>query len=292
MVAGTQTTTIRKSVARRLLGRDGVAAYIFLAPWLIGLVGITLGPLIASLGLSFTHYDLFSNPSWIGLANYQQMLADAAFLQSAQVTLNYVVVTVPSILVIALALAIMLDRGVAGLTIYRALFYVPSLLGGSVAIAVLWRQVFGETGMLEPDPLAVPDSRSVVDRPARYGALYAGCPQRLAVRRDDDHFSRRPASDSEGTLRGCRGRRRDERPPLFLRHDPDAHAGHLFQRRARADSWLSGLHLRVHRQRRKWWASRLRLSFTRSTCINRGSPTTTWATRQGWPGSFSSSSPP
>lgn len=133
---------------RRLLGRDGAAAYVFLAPWLIGVIGITLGPLIASLALSFTHYDLFNNPSWIGLANYQQMFADAAFLQSAQVTLNYVVVTVPSILVISLALAIILDRGVAGLTIYRALFYVPSLLGGSVAIAVLWRQVFGETGML------------------------------------------------------------------------------------------------------------------------------------------------
>lgn len=133
---------------RRLLGKDGVAAYIFLAPWLIGLVGITLGPLLASLVLSFTHYDLFNNPSWIGLGNYQQMFADAAFFQSAQVTLTYVVVTVPSILVISLALAIMLDRGIAGLNIYRALFYLPSLLGGSVAIAVLWRQVFGETGML------------------------------------------------------------------------------------------------------------------------------------------------
>jgi multiple sugar transport system permease protein len=131
----------------RLLGRDGRAAYLFLAPWLIGIVGITLGPLVASLALSFTHYDLY-NATWIGLGNYQQMLNDPALLQSMQVTLTYVVVTVPSILVLALLLAMLLDRGLRGLTLYRALFYLPSLLGGSVAIAVLWRQVFGQAGML------------------------------------------------------------------------------------------------------------------------------------------------
>jgi multiple sugar transport system permease protein len=131
----------------RVLGRDGRAAYLFLAPWLIGIVGITLGPLVASLALSFTHYDLY-NATWIGLGNYQQMLNDPALLQSMQVTLTYVVVTVPSILVLALLLAMLLDRGLRGLTLYRALFYLPSLLGGSVAIAVLWRQVFGQAGML------------------------------------------------------------------------------------------------------------------------------------------------
>ncbi|HEV7216129.1 MAG TPA: sugar ABC transporter permease [Chloroflexota bacterium] len=130
------------------MGRDGRIAYVFLAPWLIGLVVITLGPLIASLALSFTHYDLFTNPTWLGLGNYHQMLVDPAFLQSLGVTLTYVVVSVPTILVLSLALALALDRGLRGLTLYRALFYLPSLLGGSVAIAVLWRQVFGASGML------------------------------------------------------------------------------------------------------------------------------------------------
>lgn len=129
-------------------GRDGRVAYVFLAPWLIGLVLITLGPLVASLVLSFTHYDLFTNPAWIGLDNYRQMLADPAFFQSLQVTVSYVVVSVPSILVLSLALALALNRGLRGLTVYRALFYLPSLLGGSVAIAELWRQVFGTNGML------------------------------------------------------------------------------------------------------------------------------------------------
>lgn len=133
---------------RHLFGKDGGVAYLFLAPWLIGLITITLGPLVASFGLSFSHYDLFNTPTWIGLDNYQHMLADASFVDSAQVTLNYVVVTVPTILVLALALAMLLDRGLRGLALYRALFYLPSLLGGSVAIAVLWRQVFGADGML------------------------------------------------------------------------------------------------------------------------------------------------
>jgi multiple sugar transport system permease protein len=132
-----------------MLARRDRVAYLFLAPWLIGLVGITLGPLLASLGLSFTRYDLFTDPRWAGLANYQRMLSgDPSFLQSLSVTAVYVVVSVPSVLVISLALALLLNRGLRGLTLYRALFYLPSLLGGSVAIAILWRRVFGASGML------------------------------------------------------------------------------------------------------------------------------------------------
>ncbi|HET9000756.1 MAG TPA: sugar ABC transporter permease [bacterium] len=129
--------------------RDDLVAYVFLAPWLLGLVGITLGPLLASLALSFTRYDLLSTPRWAGIANYQRMVSgDPSFMQSLGVTVLYVVVSVPSVLVISLALALLLNRGLRGLTLYRALFYLPSLLGGSVAIAVLWRQVFGIGGML------------------------------------------------------------------------------------------------------------------------------------------------
>lgn len=148
MVGKSSAMATRVRGKASLLGRDGAVAYVFLAPWLLGLIFITLGPLIASLALSFSHYDLFNNPTWVGLANYRQMLVDATFLQSFQVTLTYVVVTLPIILVISLALAMLLDRGLRGLTVYRALFYLPSLLGGSVAIAVLWRQVFGADGML------------------------------------------------------------------------------------------------------------------------------------------------
>lgn len=148
-LAAPRPATLRvRPVRRRHMGRDGRVAYLFLAPWLVGLVGITFGPLLASLALSFSHYDLFTNPTWLGLGNYRHMLDDAAFLQSLRVTVTYVVASLPCILVLSLALAMALNRGLRFLAVYRALFYLPSLLGGSVAIAVLWRQVFGQAGML------------------------------------------------------------------------------------------------------------------------------------------------
>jgi len=148
MTVGSPLVKGRQRDKGGFFGRDGRVAYVFLAPWLIGLVGITLGPLIASLVLSFSHYDLFNSPTWIGLGNYRQMLVDPNFIGSLDLTFTYVIVTVPSILIMSLALALLLDHGLRGLTLYRALFYLPSLLGGSVAIAVLWRQVFGANGML------------------------------------------------------------------------------------------------------------------------------------------------
>ena len=134
---------------RRLFRDDGLTAIGFLAPWLVGVIGITLGPLLASLYLSLTHYDLFSAPRWEGLSNYQRMFSgDVRFIQSLKVTFLYVFISVPVLLAFALALAMLLNRGLRGLTAYRALFYLPSLLGSSAAIAVLWRQVFGETGIV------------------------------------------------------------------------------------------------------------------------------------------------
>jgi multiple sugar transport system permease protein len=128
--------------------RDNKAALAFLAPWLIGFVAITLGPVIASLYLSFTDYNLLQNPSFTGLANAQQMLHDPRLHHSLAVTLIYVVVSVPLQLGVALAIAVLLDRGMRGLGFYRSVLYLPSLLGGSVAIAVLWRLVFGSSGLV------------------------------------------------------------------------------------------------------------------------------------------------
>ena len=124
------------------------AAYIFLIPWLIGLFGITLIPIIASLYLSFTRYGILSPPVWIGLENYTKLFTgDRRFIKSIWVTLAYVGWSVPLILIFSLTIAVALNRGLAGLAIYRSLFYVPSLIGGSVGIGLLWREVFGERGV-------------------------------------------------------------------------------------------------------------------------------------------------
>lgn len=128
--------------------REGIAAYVFMSPFLIGLFGLSLGPIIASLLLSFTDYDLLSSPTWVGLGNYRTLLTDAHYLKSLSVTFVFVGLSVPATLAFALLLAAALNRGIRGLTIYRAVFYVPSLLGGSVAIAVLWRELFADGGVV------------------------------------------------------------------------------------------------------------------------------------------------
>jgi multiple sugar transport system permease protein len=124
------------------------AAYLFLLPWFAGLVAITAGPLLASLYLAFTDFHLLAPPRWNGLDNLRGMLGgDGRFWHAARNTLAYVALSVPLVTLSSLVIAVSLNRGLRGLAIYRSLFYIPSLLGGSVAIALLWRQVFGEDGI-------------------------------------------------------------------------------------------------------------------------------------------------
>jgi multiple sugar transport system permease protein len=125
------------------------AGYLFLLPWLVGFFCLTLGPTLASLYLSFNKFDLLTPPEWVGLENYDFMLFwDDRFRQALSVTFTYVVWSVPLKLAVALGLALVLDRGIRGVGLYRALFYLPSLLGASVAIAVLWRQLFDRDGVV------------------------------------------------------------------------------------------------------------------------------------------------
>ncbi|MGH9209306.1 MAG: carbohydrate ABC transporter permease [Acidimicrobiales bacterium] len=142
----------RRSGARRPLDRlrhsDNVVAHLFLLPWFVGLVVISIGPILASLYLSFTDYNLLSPPEWTGLDNYVDMVDDPRFAQSLRVTFAYVLISVPLQLAFALLLAMVLDKGIRGLPLYRAVYYLPSLLGSSVAIAALWRQIFGVDGLV------------------------------------------------------------------------------------------------------------------------------------------------
>ncbi len=140
------TKAVRKGKPRGVQRHTG-AGYAFLTPWLIGFAVITAGPMLASLYLAFTDYDL-SSANWIGFDNFVRMMSDPQFMASVRVTAIYVFVSVPLQLMLALFLAVVLDRGVRGLGIYRSAYYLPSLLGGSVAIAVLWRQLFGYEGLV------------------------------------------------------------------------------------------------------------------------------------------------
>ncbi len=129
----------KRGGVKRIFDRN-IHAYLFLLPWLIGFFGLTLGPALASLYLSFTNYDLLQSPDWVGAANYVRI--------ATQVTFTYVLLSVPLKLIFALLVALAFNRGIKGLTLYRAIFYLPSLLGSSVAIAVLWRQLFASDGLV------------------------------------------------------------------------------------------------------------------------------------------------
>jgi multiple sugar transport system permease protein len=125
------------------------AAFIFLTPWIIGIVCITTLPMLASLYLSFTNYGVIGLPTWAGLENYVRLFtSDRRFIASIWVTLTYVGWSVPLVLIFSLTIAVALNRGLAGLAIYRSLFYIPSLIGASVGIGLLWKEVFGERGVV------------------------------------------------------------------------------------------------------------------------------------------------
>jgi multiple sugar transport system permease protein len=137
------------SRAKRRQRRDG-AAWVFLSPWLIGAALLTIGPMIASLVLSFTDYDLFTSPEFVGTANYERMFfEDPRFWKSVGVTLNYVLVAVPLKLALALCIALLLNRARTGQGFYRSAFYAPSLLGASVAVAIVWRTLFSNDGVVD-----------------------------------------------------------------------------------------------------------------------------------------------
>jgi multiple sugar transport system permease protein len=133
----------------RGLNKKHLEAYLFLAPWFVGLLLLTAGPLLASLYLSFTSYDMLQAPVWIGLQNYIKLFtSDGRYLHALRVTFTYVLVGVPLNLAFALGVAMLLNQKVRALGLFRGIYYLPSLLGASVAVAVVWRQLFNRGGVI------------------------------------------------------------------------------------------------------------------------------------------------
>jgi multiple sugar transport system permease protein len=124
------------------------AAYLFLSPWLFGLAAFWIIPIIASLALSLSEYNIITPPSFIGLENYRDMLADRTFWVSIRVTLKFMILSVPLYLVCGLLLSLLLNLKIRGINVFRTIFFLPSVLSG-VAVAVLW------VALLNPDVGAV-----------------------------------------------------------------------------------------------------------------------------------------
>ena len=126
-----------KSVLGALALREERIAYLFLLPWLIGLVVFVIGPIVASLFISLTDWNLLNPPRWVGFANYEKMFSDRDFYNSLGVTLKYVALSVPIYMVTGLGLALLLNQKVRGMYLFRTILFMPSVIAGT-AVAVLW----------------------------------------------------------------------------------------------------------------------------------------------------------
>lgn len=131
------------------LNRDNVAGYVFILPFIIGLVVFTAIPFFTSLYLAFTEYNVLSPAKWVGLKNFKTMFfEDKLFWTSFKVTFKFAFIQVPIKLTVSLLVALVLSRATNVTGFYRSAFYIPSLMGGSVAIALLWKQLFAYNGAI------------------------------------------------------------------------------------------------------------------------------------------------
>lgn len=123
--------------------REAGAAYLFLSPWVIGFVALTLVPMVGTLVLSFSNYDLLdpSGTGWAGAANYREAATDPAVRQALKVTAYYALAEVGLNLVLGLALALLLNSAVRGIATLRTIYYLPAVVSG-VAVAILWLWIF------------------------------------------------------------------------------------------------------------------------------------------------------
>ena len=142
----------QNTVFRRIgekMDTDQISGYVFIFPFILGFIAFTAAPIVSSFFLSFTQYDGLSTPVWIGLDNYVRIFTkDPTFYKSMGVTFYYTFVSVPLKMVFALIVAMILTKPSRMLSVYRSVYYLPSMVGGSVAIAVVWRLMFQKEGLI------------------------------------------------------------------------------------------------------------------------------------------------
>jgi len=142
--------TMTKLIAHKMPGmKKKYTGLLYVLPWLIGFLAFELYPFFASLYYSFTNYSMLKEPSFVGLQNYINIFTkDPDFANSLKVTLTYVGVEVPAKIIFALAIALILNQSIRGINFYRTVYYLPSILGGSVAVSIMWRTLFMHDGLI------------------------------------------------------------------------------------------------------------------------------------------------
>lgn len=133
----------------KLRDNNHVVGYLFSAPFILGFLVFIVYPIFSSLYYSFTDYNLLEAPNGVGFDNYITIFTDDdKYMKSVSVTFNYVFASVPLRLAFALGVAMLLNKAISGIGLYRSAYYLPSLIGGSVAVSILWSQVFGDKGLV------------------------------------------------------------------------------------------------------------------------------------------------
>jgi multiple sugar transport system permease protein len=146
VTVGPARATRRRGRSGRLARGEARAAYIFISPWIVGFLVFTAGPMIASIYFSLTNYDVLQPASWVGLDNYRQILGgDDLFRQALLNTVVYTAMFVPAHMIVALAMALLLNASVRGTPLWRTFFYIPSVTP-IVAVAILWRWILNPNG--------------------------------------------------------------------------------------------------------------------------------------------------
>ena len=139
----------KKKQGSVLIEKRNRKGYLYLLPWIIGFLVFQLYPIAMSFFYSLTDYSFGSNFSLVGLANYFNIFKlDKEVKNSLLVTFKFVLMSVPMKLLSALIIAMLLNQSIKGIGIFRTVYYLPSILGGSVAVAILWRHLFDLNGVV------------------------------------------------------------------------------------------------------------------------------------------------
>jgi multiple sugar transport system permease protein len=142
------TTSVRRKPLSAVARREAVEGYLFISPWLLGLVVFTLGPILASFYFSLTDYEVVRSPIFVGWQNFDRLINDRLFWQALRVTSLYVFTAVPLGLVFSFALALLMNQRVRWVSLWRTIYYIPTLVP-VIASTMLWLWIFNpEFGLL------------------------------------------------------------------------------------------------------------------------------------------------
>ena len=212
---------------RQRLNNEKMAGLICVSPFIIGFLMFMLVPMAISLYYAFCDYDILSPARFTGWKNIKRMLADETFYQTLKVTFKFALISVPLRLVFALVVALMLFRSTKVTGVYRALYYLPSIIGGSVAVAILWKRLFASNGLINGLLL----SMGIIDKEVLWlgstktalDADYSGC---LAVWLLHADISGGIEADSHQSLRGGESGRRQRMAAILEDYAEAADAQH------------------------------------------------------------------